>query len=187
MTIVVLGCKAVIAVLLVAAGGAKLADLAGFTGSVRLFAPRRASARLLRATALSISLGEIGAGAASLSSPQVRWLNLVAAGFCCGFAAVWVAGYAWHRDRPCRCFGALSRRSFNLAGIGRTMVLALGAAVATVPVRQSLVAVTPAGRLALLAGSAVIAVAAFSAAAAAGVAGAAGAAGVRGSARGRAA
>ncbi len=39
LTPVALACKAVVAVLLVAAGGAKLADLPGFAASVRLFLP----------------------------------------------------------------------------------------------------------------------------------------------------
>ena len=115
-----LACKTAIAVLLVAAGGAKLADRRGFAASVRLFLPGPAAPRLHRAVALGIAGGEIAVGAASLSSPRARWLNLVVLAICCGFVAVSAAGYRWHRGRSCRCFGALSRRRFNLAGLGRS-------------------------------------------------------------------
>ncbi|HUZ54456.1 MAG TPA: MauE/DoxX family redox-associated membrane protein [Streptosporangiaceae bacterium] len=176
MTAVALACKAVVAVLLVAAGGAKLADLPGFAASVRLFLPGtaarrldgRAAPRLDRGVALGIAAGEITAGAASLSSPRANWLNLVVLAICCGFVAVSAAGYRWHRGRSCRCFGALSRRRFNLAGLGRSMLIALGAGVATAPVRAVLIQLGPADRIGLLAGALLVAGAAFSAAAAVG-------------------
>ncbi len=185
-----LACKAVVAVLLVAAGGAKLADVAGFAASVRLFLPRPAAprldgtaarldgtavprldgtaARLDRGVAVGIAVGEIAAGAASLSSPRASWLNLVVLAICGGFVTVSAAGYRWHRGRSCRCFGALSRRRFNLAGLGRSAAIALGAGVATTPVRAAAIQLGPADRIALLAGALLVAAAAFSAAAAVG-------------------
>ena len=166
MAVVVLGCKAVIAVLLLTAGGAKLADLPGFAATVRLFAPRLTSQRLLRGAALAIAVGEITAGAASLSSPGTGWLNEVVVAICALFLVVSVAGYGWHRGRFCRCFGALSARSFTVAAIARAGLLMLAAWVATVPVRAALISLGPAGRLGLLAAGALVAAAAFSAAAA---------------------
>jgi hypothetical protein len=162
---VVLGCKAVVAVLLAAAGGAKLADLRGFAASVRLFLPGRGAARSL-AIATALAGGEVAVGAASLSSPRAGWLNLVVLVICAGFVAVSAAGYARHPGRPCRCFGALTGRGFSVAGIGRAAVIALGAAAAAVPVRTALVQVGPASRLGLLAGALLVAAAAYSAAAA---------------------
>ena len=156
MAVVVLSAKAVIAVLLLAAGGAKLADLPGFAEAVRLFAPRRVPASVLRGAAAGLAVGEIAAGSASLSSPALGWLNPVILVIGCGFVAVSTAGYIWHRDRSCRCFGALSKRTFNAAGIGRAAVVAAGAALATVPVRPSLIQLSPAGRLALLAGAVLV-------------------------------
>ena len=165
---VALACKAAVAVLLVAAGGAKLADLPGFAASVRLFRPGPAAPRADRAVAAGIAAGEITAGAASLSSPRASWLNLVVLAICCGFVAVSAAGYRWHRGRSCRCFGALSRRRFNLAGLGRSVLIALGAAAATAPVRAAAIQLGPADRVGLLAGALLVAGAAFSAAAAVG-------------------
>ncbi len=69
MAAVVLGCKAVVAVLLAAAGGAKLADLSGFAASVRLFLPGGLAARSLT-IATALAGGEVAVGAASLSSPR---------------------------------------------------------------------------------------------------------------------
>src|SRR5258708_11319113 len=156
MAIIVLGATAVIAVLLVAAGAAKLADLPGFTAGVALFAPRPTAHGAVRAAALCVAAGEIVAGAASLSSPQAGWLNLVVLAIGCGFVAVAAAGYAWHRGQSCRCFGALSRRGFTLAGIVRAVAIALSAAVATAPVGHSLTQVGLAGRPAPLARAAAI-------------------------------
>lgn len=167
----VLACKAAIAVLLAAAGGAKLADLPEFAATVRLFLPAAVLRRrpwLPRAGALSIAAGEVAAGAVSLSSPQVGWLNLAILVLCCAFVAVSVAGYLRHPGRACRCFGALSGRSFGPAGIGRSILLAAAAAVAAAPVSSSLIRIGPAGRLGLLAGALLVAWAALSAAAAVG-------------------
>jgi hypothetical protein len=166
VTVIALSAKALIAVLLVAAGGAKLADLPGFAGAVELFMPRHMPSRFLHGAALWLAVGEIMIGAASLSSPGLGWLNPVVLGVGCGFLIVSAAGYAWHRDRSCHCFGALSTRTFNAAGIGRTAAIVAGAALGTVPVRSSLIQLSPASRLGLLAGTALVAWAAFTAAAA---------------------
>jgi len=178
MALIVLGDKAVIAVLLLVAGGAKLADPAGFAAALGGFAARQrrpafeaASQPVLRAAAVGLALGEAGLGAASLSSPQDGWLNPVVLAVCCGFAAVAAAGYAWHDGRPCRCFGALSLRSFNLAGLIRAVALAGCAAVAALPVRPALAQLSQAGRLGVLAGAVLVAWAAWAAAAAIGASG----------------
>jgi hypothetical protein len=166
----VLGAKASIAVLLLAAGGAKMADLTGFAGTVRMFLPRPAR-RIPGPSAVlaaAIAAGEIAAGAASLSMPAVGWLNVAVLVICCGFVVVWTVGYARHSGRPCRCFGALSRRGFTVAGIGRAAGLALGAAVATASVPAVAIQLSVLTRLGLLAGGLLVAAGAFSAAAAAG-------------------
>ena len=183
MAAVVLGCKAVVAVLLAAAGGAKLADLSGFAASVRLFLPGGLAARSLT-IATALAGGEVAVGAASLSSPRAGWLNLVVLVICAGFVAVSAAGYARHPGRPCRCFGALTRRGFSVAGIGRAAAIALGAVAAAVPVHTALIQVGPASRIGLLAGALLVAAAAYSAAAAV-AAGAAVVAGDRGTAASR--
>lgn len=170
LQLAVLGCKASIAVLLLAAGGAKLADRAGFAATVRLFVP----GRLLRAQGISsvlawmIAAGEMLTGVVSLSLPAVGWLNPAVLAICCCFLVVWTVGYARHPDRPCRCLGALSQRGFTLAGIGRAAGLTLAATAATASVPQVATQLSVLTRLGLLAGGVLVATAAFSAAAAAG-------------------
>ncbi|HEY3907527.1 MAG TPA: MauE/DoxX family redox-associated membrane protein [Streptosporangiaceae bacterium] len=165
--VAVLSCKAVIAVLLLAAGGAKLADLSGFASTVRLFLPRPARARSPQLAA-GIAVGELAAGAVSLSVPQARWPSLVVLAVCVAFALTWSVGYVRHRGRSCRCFGALSAREFDQAGVVRAGVLVLAALAAAAPVPVLSVQLGLGGRLALLAGGALIAGATCSAAAAAG-------------------
>jgi methylamine utilization protein MauE len=164
MEVLVLGAKSAVAALLLVAGGAKLADLASFASAVRLFAPRRASWAVLRAAALGIALAELALGAASLSSPAAAWPNRVAFAAGCAFVAVSGVGYAFHRGRSCRCFGALSQRKFDAAGIARSAVVAVVAAAAMAPVQPSSVQLTAAARLALLGAAALLAFVAFTAA-----------------------
>ena len=164
MDVLVLGAKAALAVVLVVAAGAKLADLHGFASAVRLFAPRPAPWPVLRAVALGIAVAEFALGAASLSSPAAGWLNPVVLAVGCAFAAVSAVGYAFHRGRSCRCFGALSQRKFDAAGIARSILIVAMAAVAMAPVQPSSVQLTPITRVLLLAAAAMLAFVALTAA-----------------------
>jgi hypothetical protein len=124
VTAIVLAAKAAIAVLLLASGAAKLADVAGFAATITLFVPAWAVARLSRAlpaAAITVAAAEVVAGGVSLCWPDLGWVNLAVLTLACGLAAAAGLGYARHRDRPCRCFGALSRRGFS----ARTMLQAL--------------------------------------------------------------
>jgi hypothetical protein len=172
----ILGAKALLAVMLLVAGGAKLADLDSFAASVRLFLPRGRpgapppAAGLLMSSAtarrigLAVALAELGLGGASLAAPAISPLNLTVLGAAGCFAAVSGIGFAFHRGRSCLCFGALSRRKFDLAGLIRAGAVLALAGAAAVPVAPAEVALTPAGHGLLLAGSAFIAFVAFTAA-----------------------
>ncbi|HEX5293647.1 MAG TPA: MauE/DoxX family redox-associated membrane protein [Streptosporangiaceae bacterium] len=176
MPAAILGAKALLAVMLLVAGGAKLADLDSFAASVRLFLPRGrpgappAAAGLLTSSAtarrigLAVALAELGLGGASLAAPAVSPLNLTVLGAAGCFAAVSGIGFAFHRGRSCLCFGALSRRKFDPAGLIRAGAVLALAGAAAVPVAPAEVALTPAGHGLLLAGSAFIAFVAFTAA-----------------------
>jgi hypothetical protein len=159
--------KVAIAVLLVAAGGAKLADLEGFAGTVRLFWSASFAVGA-RAIAAMIACTEIAVGTGSLSSPLAGWVNYAVLGLCCAFVAVSAVGYHAHRGLACRCFGALTGRSFDGAGVARAGLLAIAAAAAALPVGPSLLRLGALGRLGLVAGAALIAWCAFTAAAAIG-------------------
>src|SRR5690242_1534057 len=103
MAAIALTCKATLAVLLVAAGAAKLADLRGFAATVQLFLPGSAVARprLGYLAAIAVAAAEIAVGAASLSSPLATWLNVLVLGLCCAFVAVSAVGHARYPGRPC--------------------------------------------------------------------------------------
>lgn len=156
--------KAAVAVVLLVAGGAKLADLPGFAAAMRPLAPASLTPVAGRAAALGVALAELALGLASMSWPATRWLGLAVFALACVFVAVSALGYAFHRGRPCRCFGGLSRRRFDAGGIARNTGLAAAAAAAVTRVPPAMVAIGAPTRLALLAGGAVVAFAAFSAA-----------------------
>jgi hypothetical protein len=163
MNTLALTAKAVVAVMLLVAGGAKLADVAGFAVAVRLLVPLRLPVAAGRALALAVAVAEVAVGLASLSSPATGWLNVIVLGFACGFVGAAVAGYAFHRGHSCRCFGALSRRRFDARGIARAAAIAGAAALATAGPPRAMVTISAADRVLLLLTAALTAVAAFSA------------------------
>jgi hypothetical protein len=171
VTVVVLGAKALLAVMLLVAGGAKLAGLEAFAATVLLLAPRRrplpralsrrwpagpalavlrswapGSKAGARRVARTVALGEIALGGASLAVPAAPWLNLAVLAAAAGFVAVSAAGYAFHRGRSCRCFGALSQRRFDRAGLARSAAVAALAGLATVAVPPAPGALPPRSR-----------------------------------------
>jgi hypothetical protein len=160
------GAKAGLAVLLLVAGAAKLAGLDGFAATVRLFVPAglRRLRGLPRWTALTVALGEVALGGASLAAPAAGWLNTVVLAAGGAFVAVSAIGYARHRGRSCRCFGALSRRRFDRAGIARAVAIAAVAAVPLAGLPASAVRLAPADRGLLLAAAFLLAAGAFTAA-----------------------
>jgi hypothetical protein len=168
--VAVLGAKALLAVMLLVAGGAKLADLDSFAASVRLFLPRRRTGPLAGLALLTSAAGArriagaVALGGASLALPGIWPLNLAVLAAAACFAVVSGLGFAFHRGRSCRCFGALSRRRFDRAGLARSAAVAALAGLATAPLAPAAVALSPAGHGLLLAGSALIAFVAFTAA-----------------------
>lgn len=124
MDVLAFGAKALLAVILLAAGGGKLADIAGFGSTVRLFVPGTASTGTIRACAFAIALGEAILGCVSLAWPTLAWLNIAVLALTCCFLGVSAIGYGAFRGRSCNCFGSLSRRKFDLAGLGRSAMIA---------------------------------------------------------------
>ena len=164
MDVLVLCAKTALACLLIVAGGAKLSDAASFASTVRLFIPFRVSWPWLSATAVGVSLGELGVGLASLTFPAITALNALVFGIACTFVAVSAVGYAFHRGRSCRCFGALSQRRFDAAGVLRSAVIAGVAAVALAHVGAAALQLDTTARTLLFAAAGILAVAAFTAA-----------------------
>jgi hypothetical protein len=170
MNALALTAKVIVAVMLLVAGGAKLADVTGFAAAVRLLIPVRMPGVVGRVIALGVAVAEVALGLASLSSPATGWLNTVVLGAACGFVAVSVWGYVFHRGHSCRCFGALSRRKFDALGIARALAIAAAAALATAGLPRAMVEITAADQVLLLLTAALTSLAAFSAARALGTA-----------------
>jgi hypothetical protein len=167
VTALVLAAKAAVAVLLLAAGGAKLADRAGFAAAIRQFVPLRSPARvhdLVPAVAAAVIAAELIAGTVSLCWPAAAWANLAVLALAAGFTVAAGVGYARFRGRPCRCFGALTRRSFSVRSLLQSVVILAAATLATWPEGQVPLAIGLAARLLLIAGAALMALAARTAA-----------------------
>jgi hypothetical protein len=116
--------KAAVAVILIVAGGAKLADIPGFTTTVRIFVPVRTSKAVSTVFARALSLLELGLATGSLAFPRIIAFDIAIFILCCMFVVVSVYGYIFHHGRSCRCFGALTARTFDGEGIGRSALMA---------------------------------------------------------------
>ena len=131
---------------------------------MRLFIPLRVAWPLLSAIAVGVSLGELAVGLASLTLPAITALNAFIFAIACAFVAVSAMGYAFYRGRSCRCFGALSQRRFDAAGVLRSAVTAGVAAVALAHVRAAALRLDTTTRVLLFAAAGLLALAAFTAA-----------------------
>lgn len=157
-------CKSVIALVLIVAGGAKLADPASFAAAIRTFTSQRPAYPVVKALAMTIASTELSLGVVSLSLPSVWVLNVCVFAMACGFLLVSLIGYVFHRGRPCRCFGALSRRKFDASSVLRGLGLVLLSAVATLHVQQAAIGVSVQDNFLLAVVASLVACAAFAAA-----------------------
>jgi hypothetical protein len=166
MNTLALVAKAAIAVLLLAAGGAKFADLDGFAVAIRLFVPGRVPALVagVPIAAVAIAAAELLAGSVSLCWPAVGWANAFVLALACGFVVVAAVGYVRHRGQPCRCFGALTRRGFSARSVLQALLIAAAAVLAARPAGAAQVDLGLPAHLLLLAAGAMMAVAAGTAA-----------------------
>jgi len=169
MTVLALGAKAVAAAVLLVSGGAKAADLAGFTAAVRPLVPSRMPGPAVRALAAAVTVAELALGAASLSLPAA-WLNTAVLVLTCGFTGVSGFGYARHRGRACRCFGALSGGRFDARGLARSTAVAVAAALAMAGPPPAMSQISAGHRALLGLSGALVALGAFTAARALGLA-----------------
>ncbi len=163
MTVLILSAKAGLAVLLLVAGGAKLADLAGFGTAVLLFLPARVIG-LASAAAIAIAAAELAAGALSLCWPALGWVNITVLALAMAFAVVAVTGYIRHQGQQCRCFGALSRRGFGRREVGQTIAILAAAVIAARPAGGAQLQLASTAQLLLLCGAGLTVVAARTAA-----------------------
>jgi hypothetical protein len=165
MDFLVLAAKSALALLLVVAGSAKLADVSGFAGSVRLFMPIQGSPRVMERTATGVATFELTLGSASLAFPSVAVINLLVLATACAFLTVSSLGYIRHRGRSCLCFGQLSNRVFDAAAVMRSvLIVGLAASVALISVSQTAIQLATSDHVLLLGGTLVVAAATYTAA-----------------------
>ncbi len=116
--------KETLALVLVAAGAAKLADLPGFAAALSRLGVARAAGRF----ALFVCAVEVGLGLASFLYVWPEAINLAVL-FCAGgFVAVNVYGILRLPDLRCRCFGTLSASRFGKASLARACAMVIAAA-----------------------------------------------------------
>jgi hypothetical protein len=165
MDIVVLAIKAALALMLLVAGSAKLADVRGFAVSVQLFVPRHAPGFVLPGIALCAGLAELLLGAASFAFPALSWVNVGVLVAGCVFVLLSAAGYLFHRGIPCSCFGRLSPHVFDALTLARSLgIAALAAVVAVSTVSAQATRITVVAHVLLLATATVLSAAAATAA-----------------------
>lgn len=121
--------KSSIALVLVVAGGAKFADTSEFAASIRMFAlhlPRSTSLRL----ASGIAAAEIALGSISLAALGESWVNWAILVLSIGFVIVSAVGWYFYRGRACACFGGLTRRTFDMSSVARSLLIMICAILA---------------------------------------------------------
>jgi len=164
MNVLAFCAKATFAVILIIAGGAKLADLTGFAAVFRLFIAMRLPTPVYAYLARGTALAEVFLGCVSLSFPAVKLVNLIALTAGCAFVVVSVTGFAFHRGRSCNCFGVLSRIKFDARGVFRSLILAAFAVLAVIGASPSAARLCATSQLLLLATGAVLSAVSFTAA-----------------------
>jgi len=116
-----------IGLILIGAGAAKLADLAGFAVTLAgLGIPRRWAT----AAARSLALAEAGIGALGFAGVARTAVATATFALTLGFLAVTAAAARWRPQVRCRCFGALADSRFGKASLARGLALAAASGLA---------------------------------------------------------
>lgn len=120
--------RGTLALTLLGAGGAKLADLPALAEMLATLvgAPRRS--RLLRPSAVGVSLLELALGLALLSGLAVAAVDASVCTVAAAFTVVVAVGLRRAPGARCRCFGSLSHGRFDSGGLYRAAAV-LGAAL----------------------------------------------------------
>ncbi|HYZ77716.1 MAG TPA: MauE/DoxX family redox-associated membrane protein [Gaiellaceae bacterium] len=127
MSVVLLAAgRGILAVVLLASGGAKLGDLTSFAGTLRALGAPERQARPFGALVATV---EAALGFALLTGAAVRAVDVAVLALTTGFAAVTVYAVRTRPGLRCRCFGALTESRFGRYALVRTLALVALAAV----------------------------------------------------------
>jgi uncharacterized membrane protein YphA (DoxX/SURF4 family) len=121
--------RALLAVLLITAGAAKLADIRGFTTTLQALGVSVHSENVLRSTAFSIALIEVVVGLASIAGFLQSVINGLVLLLVVGFMLIVIFALRKAPYITCRCFGALSDSQFSAWSLVRNVLFVLGAIV----------------------------------------------------------
>jgi uncharacterized membrane protein YphA (DoxX/SURF4 family) len=136
-SVLILCVRGGLAVILIAAGAAKLASLTDFSSTlaqlsgISISTGRRVA--LIRSAAKLLAAGELASGLASLTGAIPRAIDAAVVALTLAFAIVAVYGFRTHSMLECRCFGSLTASRFGRGGVARAVAL-LGAAVVVLAV-----------------------------------------------------
>lgn len=120
--IVILFTRALLAVLLVTAGAAKLADTQGFARTLVGLGLSLGHHSLVRGLALAIPLLELGLGIGLISGLYPEVMDSAALAIFACFTLVVLISVLRTNSVTCRCFGALSDTQFTGWGLLRNIV-----------------------------------------------------------------
>ena len=121
--------RASLAAVLVAAGAAKLADIKGFTATLRGLGMPDNHGSFTRGVAFIISLVEVVLGIALVSGLWPTIVNVMVLVLYCSFTLVVIIALSRRVNVACRCFGMLSDSQFSSKGLIRSVLLTLLALV----------------------------------------------------------
>lgn len=110
--------KLILALVLLTAGAAKLADLQAFRRTLE-----RLELPLAQAAAAAVALGEIATGGVSLAGLFPHETNLALLAVTALFVVISAYGLRKHAGAPCRCFGSLYESRFNASSLMRSIAL----------------------------------------------------------------
>ncbi|HEV7235391.1 MAG TPA: MauE/DoxX family redox-associated membrane protein [Ktedonobacteraceae bacterium] len=129
LQVIVLLIRALLAVVLVAAGAAKLADTRSFAATLRGLKVPLGRGFLLRGLALGLPLVEVGAGIAVVTGFWSTIINGIVLVLMGSFSIVVVIALSMKLNVACRCFGTLSDSQFSPKGLVRSLLLTILAGV----------------------------------------------------------
>ncbi len=125
LQVIMLFMRASLAVVLVAAGAAKLADTRSFAVTLMgLGVPVRRQL-FLRGFAIIVPLTELALGLAIISGLWPTIVNGAVFALMCGFSLVVIIALRRKLNVACRCFGALSDSQFSRIGLLRSLLLTI--------------------------------------------------------------
>lgn len=126
---VIFSLRAILAVLLVAAGAAKLADTRSFTATLLALGVPTQPENIVRSIAFAIPLIEAIVGLASISGFWQPVVNGAVLLLMAGFMLIVIIALRKAPYATCRCFGALSDSQFSVRGLVRSVLLTVGALI----------------------------------------------------------